>query len=253
MSLVKSSYDVTQLRKSGEITAFIVNELGKMVKPGLSCAEFDRRARELCAEQGVRPAFLGLYDFPAAICVSVNDEVVHSIPHATKVLAEGDVVKLDFGVIYNGYFSDHCRTFPVGKISAIHQKLLEAGQAATDTAVQKAVAGNRIGDVSAAMWGTAEAAGFSIVTDYEGHGIGKKLHELPEIPTFSEAGTGMVLQENMVICVECQVCEKSAKLIHDRDGWTARTKDGGYAVMFERMIRVTKGQPEVFTRWSADE
>jgi len=247
MAQVKNEFDLKNLRHSAHITAQIVAALGREVRVGASAGDLDRLAQKLCRAHGATPAFMEVPGYSYATCISVNDEVVHSIPYDSKVFGEGDLVKIDFGVKYNGYFSDHCRTFSVGKISPIHERLLQIGEAATANAVQQAVEGNRIGDLSFAMQATAEEAGFSVVTNYVGHGIGKKLHEMPEIPAVGRAGTGAVLKENMVICVECQVCEKSPQLIHDRDGWTTRTKDGGFAVMFESMVRVGKKTPEVLS------
>ena len=247
MSKIKSQYDVQQMRISGRIAAEIVQQLSTELRVGQSAGEVDQRARELCAQNGVKPAFLGYQGFSGAICISVNDEVVHGIPYDTKIFAEADLIKLDFGVIYNGYYSDHCRTFPVGKITDQQKQLLAAGEAATLNAVSLAKVGNRIGDLSHAMQSTAESAGFSVVRSYVGHGIGKKLHEEPEVPAFGEPSTGPFLQENMIICIECQVCEGSAEIIHDKDGWTSRTKDGEDCVMFEHMVRITVGEPEVLT------
>lgn len=248
MSHTKSQYDLQQMRLAARITAQIVDEIGKMIKPGVSAADLEQHARLRCQQEGVAPAFLGYEGYQYALCVSVNDEVVHSLPTPDKVFQEGDVVSVDFGVMRNKYYSDHCRTFPVGKLSPLHARLLEVGRQAVENAVWLAVAGNKIGDLSHAMQSTAEQAGFSIVKYYVGHGIGKKLHESPEIPAFGPAGKGQVLERDMVICVECQVCEKGAELVHDRDGWTARTTDGGYSVMFESMVHVQAGEPEILTK-----
>lgn len=243
----KNNFELEQLRTAGRITAEIVEQLGAMVKVGVSAGELDRRAWELCKQYGVEPTFYGYQGYKFATCIGVNQEVVHSVPYDHKVFADGDLVKVDFGVMYNGYCADHCRTFGVGTLSDVHQRLIETGKAATDNAVAQAKAGNRIGDLSYAMQSTAENAGFSVVKTYIGHGIGKKMHEQPEIPAFGQPGTGETLQEGMVLCIECQVCEKGSDLVMDRDGWTTRTRDGGYAVMFEQMVHVTANGPEVFS------
>lgn len=248
MSRIKSKFDIDQLRIAGRIAAEIVEALSHELHEGVSALDIDARAAQLCREHGVEAAFLGYDGYPNSICIAVNDEVVHAIPHAEKIFRDGDVVKLDFGVKYRGYYSDHCRTFAIGKLSDVHQRLIKAGQEATDNAVALCRAGTHIGDVSHAMEATAEAAGFDVVRMYIGHGIGKRLHEEPEVPAFGKPGSGVVLQENMVICVECQVCEHSGDVKHDRDGWTSRTKDGGYAVMFEHMVRVTADGPDVLTK-----
>lgn len=250
MSVVKTKFELDQLRQAGRITAEIVEALGQMVRPGVSAGDLERRAWELCRENGVEPSFFGYQGYAYATCISVNDEVVHSLPTDDKIFAEGDLVKVDFGAIYNGYRADHCRTFGAGKLSDQHAKLLQVGKEATDNAVAVARAGNTIGDVSWQMQSTAQAAGFDVVKMYIGHGIGKKMHEPPEIPAYGEPGQGVKLQENMVLCVECQVVEGSDGIKHDTDGWTARTKDGGWAVMFEQMIRVTSGEPEILSRLS---
>lgn len=250
MGMVKSGYDIEQLRHAGRITAEIVAELGSMVQPGNNAGELEERAQELCREHGVTPAFQGYQGYKYGTCIGVNEEVVHAIPYRSKVFQEGDLVKIDFGVRYNGYYSDHCRTFAAGTLQPVHQELLDVGEAATANAVALARAGNTIGDLSHAMQSTAEEAGFSIVRTFIGHGIGKKLHEPPEIPAFGEQNSGLKLRSNMVLCIECQVCERSAELVHDRDGWTTRTKDGGYSVMFESMTLVTDERPEVLSRVS---
>lgn len=243
MSQVKTSFEVIQLRRAGQIAAEIIEALGQMVAPGVSAGELERAAWELCKKNGVVPSFFGHLDYKYATCISVNDEAVHGIPYDEKIFVEGDLVKVDFGVKFNGYCSDHCRTFPVGKISDQHAKLLKTGEAATTAGVAAARVGNRIGDISWGMQSTAEAAGFQVIRMYIGHGIGKKMHELPEVPAFGKPGTGDVLKENMVICVECQVVEGDEAVKHDQDGWTVRTKDGGWSVMFEQMIRITSDGP----------
>ncbi len=248
MAQVKNEYDIKNMRYAGHVTAEIVDKLGHMIKPGVSAGDLEQAAQDLCKEYGVTPAFQEVPGYSWGTCISVNDEAVHSIPYDTKVFAEGDLVSVDFGVKYNGYYSDHCRTFAVGEVTEEHARLLKVGEAATANAVQLAKAGNRVGDLSYAMQSTAEEAGFSVVKTYVGHGIGKKLHESPEIPAFGRAGTGIELKENMVICVECQVCVGSDQLTHDRDGWTTRTKDGGYAVMFESMVRVGANGPDILSQ-----
>jgi methionyl aminopeptidase len=247
MAKTKSKFDIEQLRRAGEIAAQIVERLSQELKPGVSAGELNRMSGELCKEYGVEPAFFGYQDYKYFICIAVNDEVVHAIPYDTKIFQEGDLVKLDFGVKYRGYYSDHCRTFAVGSVNEIHERLLKVGEEATMNAVALCKTGNRIGDLSYAMQSTAEKAGFSVVKMYIGHGIGKKLHEDPEVPAFGQPGTGPMLQEGMVICVECQVCEKKADITHDRDGWTSRTKDGGYVVMFEHMVSITEQGPDILT------
>lgn len=249
MGMIKNSFEIEQLRRAGHLSGMIVAELGKMVRPGVSAADIDTRAWELCRQHGVEPTFYGYEGYEYATCVSVNDEVVHSLPTADKVFAAGDVIKIDFGARYNGYCADHCRTFAVGKLSAERARLLEVGKAATFNAVKQARAGKHIGDISWQMQRTAQEAGFDVVKMYVGHGIGKKMHEQPEVPAFGKPGTGPILQENMVICVECQVVEGSDQILHEKDGWTTRTKDGGWAVMFEQMIRITSGEPEILSVW----
>lgn len=248
MARKNSSYDLQQLTRLAVITAEIVEELGQLVVAGNNAAQLEDRAQQLCQQQGVQPAFQGYQGYQYALCLSVNDEVVHALPTADKVFNEGDVVSIDFGVTSKGYYSDHCRTFGVGQLSEVHQHLLATGRQAVERAIAKVKSGVRIGDLSHQMESTAVENGFSIVTNYVGHGIGKKLHESPEIPAFGQSGTGPKLEKNMVVCVECQVCEGSSALIHDRDGWTARTQDGGYAVMFEHMVQVLDQGSKILTK-----
>lgn len=250
MSYRKSTFDIAQLRRAGRVAALVVDDLGRRVQPGVSAAELDARAWELCREHGVEPAFFGHDGYAYASCIAVNDEVLHAIPHASKVFAEGDLVKVDFGAQYRGYYSDHCRTFVAGRVrNEEDAALLAAGEAATANAVGLVAAGQHMGTVSHAMEATAEAAGFSVVRKYIGHGIGKHLHEMPEVPAFGKPGTGIVLEPNMVLCVECQVCAGSPDLVQDRDGWTMRTRDGRRSVMFETMVLVTQDGAEVLSSY----
>lgn len=248
MSRTKSHYDLEQMRVAARAVAEIVEELGKLVVPGNNAFQLETRARELCREKGVEPNFLDYQGYEYATCISVNEEAVHALPLESKVFQNGDLVSVDFGVRWNGYNSDHCRTFVAGTASPVHQKLLQVGEEAVENAILQAQVHKHIGDISHAMQQTAESAGFSIVKQYIGHGIGKKLHEWPEVPAFGEPGEGPLLESGMVLCVECQVCEHSAELTHSDDGWTASTQDGGYVVMFEHMVNITDRGPEVLTR-----
>jgi len=248
MAKQKSKYDIEKLTELASLTAKLVDEIGDLVKPGVTAMDLENFALEKCQEEGVEPAFLGYEGYKYALCVSVNDEVVHALPTADKVFKVGDVVSVDFGLKLNGYYSDHCRTFPVGKLKPQHQRLLQVGEQAVLNAIKQAKIGNKIGDLSYQMQSTAESAGFSVVSTYVGHAIGKKLHESPEIPAIGKPGIGETLQENMVLCIECQVCENSAQLIHDQDGWTTRTVDKGYSVMFEHMVLITPNGPRILTK-----
>jgi methionyl aminopeptidase len=250
-NIFTSESDIRDIRKAAEISATILRELRDAVVAEISAADIDELAKKLCQKYKVKPSFLGVKgiksDFPAAVCISVNDEVLHAIPYRSKVLKNGDIVKVDFGVIYNGFFTDHCVTVGIGSISEQEEKLLHTSKLCIDTAVKHAIVDKRIGDISYTMQSICEMAGLNFVTSYCGHGIGKSLHEAPEVPSWGKFGTGEKLIEGMVLCIENQVTLGTSQLEMDKDGWTLRTKDGSKAAMFEHMVIVRKKQPEILT------
>lgn len=246
-----SEQDISNLRKAAEISSSILRMLREEVKEGVTAGEIDELAAELCKKNGVKASFKGVpgvkSSYPASICISVNDEVLHAIPYKNKIFKKGDIVKLDFGVIYNGFYTDHCITVGLEPLNTEEKKLIATAKLCIDTAVKHAIVDKRIGDISYAMQTVAQMAGFNFITTYCGHGIGKSLHEAPEVPSWGYRNSGDRLIEGMVLCVENQLSLGSSDLEMDNDGWTLRTVDGSKTAMFEHMVIVRKKYPEILT------
>jgi methionyl aminopeptidase len=249
--IVKSQTELATYKKATQLSTQILSQLRAAIKPGVYPIELDKLAGELCKKNGVKSSFKGvvngnlIYGFNS--CISVNDEILHGIPSDSRKIQEGDLVKIDFGIVYQGFYTDHCFTVGVGNVSAEDQKLLEIGREAVLNAVKLAKPGSMTGDLGYAMHGTAYKAGFDTLKQYVGHGIGKNLHEDPEIPAFGKPGSGKKLEKNMIICVECQIVTGNDQVYIEDNGWTVKTKDSGKGVMFEYMVRVDK-KPEILTQ-----
>ncbi len=245
--------DIDNLRKAGSILAEVLTETAKLVAPGVTAAELDLAAERMIKEKGGQPAFLNYkpsgaaYPFPAVLCVSINDEVVHGIPTEDKVVKEGDLVMLDLGVSYNGFFADAALTVAVGEVDAVGVKLLNASREALAEALKVVKAGAHVGDIGAAIERVAHKYNFTIAKDLGGHAIGKVPHEKPYIPNEGEAGTGEVLKEGLVIAIEPILCEGKPHITLAEDEWTYRTRDGLRSTEFEQTIIVTKEGCEVLT------
>lgn len=237
--IVKNAKQERILREAGEISSAILSELGENIKEGITPLQIDDLARELCVENGVKPSFLTVDDYNYATTVSVNDCVLHGIPNDIP-FEDGDIVKVDFGIVYKGYCTDHCWTWGVGDISKEDKLLMKAGREATEAGCNEAVVGNRVGDISHALRFTAKKYGFTTLEEFVGHGIGKHLHEEPEILTFGKKGTGELLVDGMVLCVECQVVSSNDVYIGE-NGWDVFTKDGSKGSMYEYMGIVRRG------------
>jgi len=220
------------------------------VRPGISTLELEKHVEKRLAELGARPAFKGYRGYPCCLCTSVNDEIIHGIPSGRR-LAEGDVLSLDMGVVLDGYYGDSALTLPVGKISERLERLLRVTEQSLEAAIGKVKLGNRVGDISAAVQQYAEGHGYNVVREFVGHGVGRELHEEPQVPNYGKAGRGAVLKEGMVLAIEPMVTEGSEKLRVLDDHWTAVTLDGGYSAHFEHMVAVTRNGPDVLTRLSA--
>ena len=249
---IKSEHEIELIRESCRIVAEVLALVGAQVKPGVFTRELDRIAEEYIRSKDAVPAFKGYgHDrhnlFPSTLCVSVEDEVVHGIPNGRK-LEEGQVVSLDVGVKKNGYFGDGARTFAVGRTSHEKMRLMQVTEESLYKGIEMARAGNHLHDVSSAVQKHVEDAGFSVVRDLVGHGIGKQLHEEPAIPNFGVAGTGIVLKEGMTLAIEPMVNAGTFKVEVDGDGWTVRTADGKPSAHFEHTIVVRQGEPEILTR-----
>ena len=248
MIVLKSPREITLMREAGQILVAAMRMCRDLVKPGVSTLEIDREVEALIRERRAKPAFKGYRGFPATICASINEEVVHGIPAATRRLEEGDIVGLDLGAIVDGYYADAAMTLPVGEVSERARRLIEVTREALDLAIAQARPGRRLGDVSAAVQRHAERAGFGVVRSFVGHGIGRELHEDPQVPNFGEPGKGPLLRPGMVLAIEPMVTMGHWEVRVLKDRWTAVTEDGSLAAHFEDTVAVTEAEPDVLTR-----
>lgn len=246
--ILKNQKEIELLRKANAIVVEILYTLKEQVKPGVSTYEFEELAIELCHRKGVIPAFKGYRGYPYALCVSVNEEIVHGMPKKEKILKEGDIVSFDFGVIYEGYVGDAALSIGVGKISQVAEKLLKVTEEALYLAIEKARIGNRIGDVSHAIQRMVEKEGFNVIRDFVGHGIGRALHEPPEIPNYGKPGRGPKIDSGMVLAIEPMVSAGSYEVKILEDGWTAVTRDGSLSAHFEHTVAVTPSGPIILSK-----
>jgi methionyl aminopeptidase len=244
---LRSRDELARIREACLVVHDILRELAAAALPGTSTAELDRLAETRTRDRGAEPAFLGYHGYPASVCISVNDEVVHGIPSPRRVLREGDLVGLDFGVVLGGYYGDSAITVPVGRISDAARRLLEVTEGALAAAVAAARADARVGDIGAAVQAHVEAHGFSVVRDFVGHGIGRRLHEPPQVPNYGSQGTGPRLRPGMVLALEPMVNAGRFEVETLEDGWTAVTKDGSLSAHFEHTVAVTENGPEILT------
>ena len=247
----KSPQEIARMREAGQVLVAAMWLCREMAKPGVSTLEIDQEVEALIRKAGARPAFKGYRGFPATICASINDEVVHGIPAAHRRLKEGDIVGLDLGAIVDGYHADAAITLPVGEVTPDVQRLLDVTRESLERAIAESRSGNRLGDVSAAVQRHVEAAGFGVVRAFVGHGIGRELHEDPQIPNFGEPGTGPVLKPGMVLAIEPMVTmgHWGVRVLADR--WTAVTEDGSLTAHFEHTVAITESGPDVLTREAA--
>ena len=245
---LKSADEIALMRDAGRIVAEILDELEKAVAPGVSTWELDQLSESLIYQKGAKPAFKGYLGFPSCLCASINHEVVHGIPSKKRKLVEGDLMKLDFGVVYKGYYGDSARTVPVGKVTDQARALIDATRESLYKGIEQMVAGNRIGDIGHAVQRHVEAKGFTVVRDFVGHGIGKKLHEQPQVPNFGSPSTGMKLRPGIVLAIEPMVNVGTHKVEVLDDEWTAVTLDRKLSAHWEHTILVTEGAPEILTR-----
>lgn len=252
MIMLKTREEIGIMRRANLIVAEILAALRRQVRPGVSTAELDQLAEELTIERGARPAFKGyaVADriYPATVCISINEEVVHGIPSASRLLSDGDIVSLDFGVQYQGYFGDAAVTLPVGQVDAKSEQLMKVTESALWAALDEACPGNRLGDLSAAIQERVEENGFSVVRDFVGHGIGKRLHEEPQVPNFGVRDRGIRLREGMVLAIEPMVNVGGPDVVIKADGWTAVTRDGSRSAHFEHSVAITDNGPYVLSQ-----
>jgi len=246
MIFIKTAEEIELLRASNLLVSRALAEVGKAINPGVSTLKLDNIAEEYLRDHGGIPGFLGYNGFPATLCTSLNDEVVHGIP-SEKELSIGDILSVDCGVKLQGYFGDSAYTFPVGEPSMEYKSLMLRTRESLFKGIEAAVAGNRLGDIGYAIQNHAEQAGYSVVREMVGHGLGQNLHEEPEVPNYGRRGTGIKLKEGMVICIEPMINMGTRFIKQDNDGWTIRTSDGKPSAHFELAVAITKGEPNVLS------
>ncbi|NRG26978.1 type I methionyl aminopeptidase [Bacillus circulans] len=246
MIVLKSKREIEQMKKAGEILVGCHKMIAKMIKPGITTLEIDQKVEAYLAEMGATPEQKGYRDYPYATCASINDEICHGFPR-NEPLKKGDIVTIDMVVNYNGALADSAWTYAVGEVSAELQKLMDVTKKALYIGIEQAKVGNRIGDIGFAIQQYVEEHGFSVVRDFIGHGIGKVIHEKPEVPHFGLAGKGPRIKEGMVFTIEPMVNIGDYKIKMDNNGWTARTIDGKHSAQYEHTIAITKEGPVILT------
>jgi len=246
MVILKAPEEIEKIRTSSRIVAEILSELESIVKPGVRTIELDHYAEELATRKKVRPAFKGYRGYPFGLCVSVNEEVVHGMP-SKRILKEGDIVSLDYGVFHNDYYGDAAITVPVGKVSEETLRLLQVTKEGLYRGISELKEGNRLGDISAAIQSHVEKAGFSVVRDFVGHGIGKNLHEDPQVPNYGVKGRGILLKEGMVFAIEPMVNAGKYRVKVLNDNCKVVTEDGKYSAHFEHSVAINQNGPEILS------
>lgn len=248
---IKTEQEIETIARGGKILRDILLKTSELVKPGISTWELNDFAETKIAQIGGRPSFKGYgpkkYPYPAGLCTSINDEIVHGIPSKTVILKEGDIISLDIGMEYQGLYTDTAITVPVEKISGAATKLINTTKKCLEAAINAAKPGNTTGDIGYATQKEAEQEGFSVVRDLVGHGVGYEVHEDPAVPCFGKKGQGVKLQTGMVLAIEPMLCENDWKIFIDDDAWTIRTADGGLSAHFEHTVAITKNGARVLT------
>ena len=246
MIVLRSLEEIEKMRESNAIVAEILARLTEMVAPGVTTLDLDRKSEELCRQRKAKPAFKGYRGYPYSLCASVNEQIVHGFPNK-RPLQEGDIVSLDFGVLHKGYYGDAAVTLPVGEVSDTAARLLKVTEESLYQAIEKADAANRLSDISNAVQKHVEAAGFSVVRQFVGHGIGKELHADPQVPNFGPPGRGVRLKPSMVLAIEPMVNVGGYEVEILDDGWTAVTRDRSLSAHFEHTIAVTDNGPDILS------
>lgn len=244
---IKSAREIELMREAGRILALTHEELGKALKPGMTTWDVDHLGEKIIRGYGCIPSFKNYNGYPASICVSVNDEVVHGIPSKKHILKEGDIVSLDAGVIYKGYHSDAARTHAVGRVSDEAQQLMDVTKQCFFEGIRFAKAGNHLNDVSKAIQAYAEKFGYGVVRDLVGHGIGTHLHEAPEVPNFGQKRKGILLKPGMTLAIEPMINAGTYEVVWMDDDWTVVTADGSLSAHYENTILITEGEPEILS------
>ena len=247
MIYLKTDEEIELMREANQLVGKTLAEVGKHVAPGVSTLQLDKIAEEFIRDHGAVPAFLGYGGFPNSICASVNEQVVHGIPSASKILNEGDIISVDCGTILNGYVGDSAYTFCVGVVDPKVKDLLKTTKESLYLGIQAAVEGKRIGDISNAVQTYCESHNYSVVRELVGHGIGKRMHEEPEVPNYGRRGCGPLLKSGMCICIEPMINMGSKNVVFERDGWTVRTKDRKCSAHFEHCIAIRPDGPQILS------
>jgi methionyl aminopeptidase len=245
--ILKSRQEIERMRESCKIVAEILQMLKNQIQPGITTEKLDAFAEAETTKRKARPAFKGYSGYPFTLCCSINEQVVHGMPNKRE-LVEGDILSIDFGVVYNGFYGDAALTVPVGKVSKNATELIEATQQSLFAAISKARVGNKLSDISHAVQEYVERKGFSVVRDFVGHGIGRSLHESPQIPNFGLPGRGVSLKSGMVLAIEPMINEKGPDVRVLNDGWTAVTCDNGLSAHFEHTVAINENGPEILTK-----
>lgn len=245
----KSAEEIELIRESSLLLSRTLGEIAKVIRPGIRTIELNKLAETFIRDHGGVPAFLNYHGFPYSLCISMNDQVVHGFP-GTRELVDGDLVSVDCGVKLNGYIGDSAYTFPIGEISDTAKKLLRVTMECLDLGVAKAVAGNRVGDIGYIIQEHAEKNGFGVVKELVGHGVGQHLHEKPEVPNYGKRGSGVKLEEGMVIAIEPMINAGKARVKFWDDGWTVSTADGKPSCHYEHTVAVRKGKPDILSTFS---
>lgn len=248
MISLKSEREIGLMAKAGEIVSRVFERLGEEIKPGVKTRHLDSVAAQIIASLGGKPAFLDYNGFPGNICVSINEVVVHGIPGENR-LREGDIVSLDVGAVYEGYYADAAATFSIGEISGKANRLIDVTQESLRLGIEKARPGNRLSDITCAIQDFVEQNGFSVVRAFVGHGIGSKMHEPPEVPNFGKPNTGIRLEPGLALAIEPMVNEGTYEVEILEDGWTAVTKDRKLSAHFEHTVVITDKEPRILTQW----
>lgn len=247
MIILKSRAEIERLKKANQIVVEVMDAMEGAISPGIATGNLDKIAEELIFKRGARPAFKGYRGYKHSLCASVNEEVVHGVP-GKRVLNDGDIIGIDCGVYYDGVYGDMAKTFPVGNVSVTARRLVDITEKALYKGIEVARAGNRLYDISAAVQEYVEAAGFSVVRDFTGHGVGLSLHEDPQVPNFGTRGTGMLLKPGLVLALEPMVNEKDWRVKIKEDGWTVVTADGGLSAHFEHTIAIMEEGTYILTK-----
>ncbi len=248
MIILKSKHEIEKIREAGKIVAEVLRHLQQITKPGITTKYLEEVAHNMIIKRKAKPSFLGYKEFPASICTSINYEVVHGIPSSQRVLKEGDILKIDLGVLLDNYHADAALTIPIGQISKQVEKLVNVTKDALEIGISKAKLPNRLEDISHAIQFHAQCYGYSVTRDYTGHGIGRNLHEAPQVPNFGERDKGPRLKTGMVLCIEPMINMGHYEIDILNNGWTVVTKDRSFSAHFEHTVVITNDEPEILTR-----